>query len=247
MSKLAFPACLFIFLCFTMIGVTLIQAQATVGVSKGDEFEYKMYAVFNSDFLDTPPSDLVELNQTQWLRVTVTDVSGSKISAHVITHFRNGTEEEVDGFCDVDTGEVSQDGIPPFIGADLNSFDEVNPSASEPYYINATIVRDYPDGQRETNLLSFVQTEENEQVGTYTRTTTYYFDKAKGVPVEFLYDFYYTGLRSTVHYNLVSSNVWVIPEFPVWIILPLFIAVALSALTIKRKAFNPNLHRSCST
>lgn len=245
MSKLAFPACLLIFLCFTMVGITLVQAQATVGVSKGDEFEYTTYSVFNSDFFDTPPADMVERNQTQWQRVTVTDVTGSKISVQVITHFRNGTEAEVDGFCDVDTGETTVAQV-AFIGANLNSYDTINPSAADPYYVNATIVRDYADGQRETNLLSFVQTEETQEVGTYTRITQYYFDKATGVLVEFLYDFYYTGLSSTLYFNLVSSNVWVIPEFPAWIVLPLFITVALSALAIKRKAFKPNLHRSCS-
>jgi hypothetical protein len=104
MNKLAFPACLFILLCFTMIGVTMVQAQPTVGVKKGDEFEYTAYSIFHSDFLDTPPSDLVELNQTEWQKVTVTDVSGSKISVQVLTHFRNGTEDVTDGFCDVDTG-----------------------------------------------------------------------------------------------------------------------------------------------
>ncbi len=245
MNKLAFPACLLIFLCFTMIGVTLVQAQVTVGVSKGDEFEYTTYANFNSDFFDTPPSDLVELNQTQWQKVTVTDVSGSKISVQVITHFRNGTEDVADGFCDVDTGETTVAQV-AFIGANLNSYDTINPSASEPYYVNATLVRDYAGGQRETNLLEFDVTDETEQVGTYTRITQYYFDKATGVLVEFLYDFYYTGLKSTVHFDLASSNVWVIPEFPAWIVLPLFVAVALAALALKRKAFKPNLHRSCS-
>jgi hypothetical protein len=233
------------FLCFAMIGVMMVQAQATVGVKKGDEFEYKTYAIFYSDLLDTPPSDLVELNKTQWQRVTVTDVSGSKISVQVLTHYKNGTEDVVDGFCDVDTGETTVAQV-AFIGADLTAYDTINPSASEPFYVNATLVRDYKNGQRETNLLEFDVTGENEQVGTYSRITRYYFDKATGVLVEFFYDFYYTGLETAIYFNIVSSNVWVIPEFPAWVVLPLFITVALSALTIKWKAFKQNLYCSCS-
>jgi hypothetical protein len=228
-----------------MIGVTMVQAQATVGVKKGDEFEYKTYSTFHSTLFDAPSPDLVELNQTQWQRVTVTDVSGSKISVQVLTHYKNGTEDVMDGFCDVYTGETTVAQV-AFIGADLNSYDTINPSASEPYYVNATLFRDYKDGQRETNLLEFDVTGENEQVGTYSRITQYYFDKTTGVLVEFFYSFYYTGLETTIYFYIVSSNVWVIPEFPAWIILPLFVTVALSALAIKRKAFKQNLYRSCS-
>jgi hypothetical protein len=241
MNKLVFPVCLLILLSFTMIGVTMVQAQATVGVKKGDEFEYTTYSNFHSDFLDTPPSDLVELNQTQWERVTVTDVSGSKISVQVLKHFRNGTEDVQNGFCDVDTGETTVAQV-AFIGANLNIYDAINPSASEPYYVNATLFRDYAGGQRETNLLEFDVTDENEQVGTYTRITRYYFDKATGVLVEFFYDFYYTGLETIVRFDLVSSSLWVVPEFPAWIVLPLFVTGALAALAFKRNAFKRNLH-----
>lgn len=242
MNRLAFPIFLLVFLFSTKAIVTVVQAQASVGVSEGDEFEYNMYSIWYSDFLDTPPSDMVELNQTQWVKITVTEVSGSKITVKVQTHFKNGTEQEKDGFCDVDTGARSDDEIPPFIGAHLNSYDEVNPSANEPYYINATLVKDYADGQREINLLSFIETEENEQVGTYTRIAKYYFDKATGVPVEYLYDFYYTGLSNTIHYNLVSSNVWAIPEFQAWTVLPLFVTVAFLTIALKRNSLKSKIH-----
>jgi hypothetical protein len=245
MNKLTFPACLLIFLCLTMIGVTLVKAQATVGVSKGDEFKYITYVNFNSDFLEAPPADAVETNQTQWVTVNVTDVSGSKISVHKVTQFKNGTQLIEDGFCDVDTGETNVAQV-VFIGANLNIYDTINPSAAEPYYVNATIFRDYSGGQRETNLLEFDETGESDQVGTYTRMTQFYFDKTTGVLVELLYDFQYSGLRNTLHFILVSSNAWAIPEFPAWIILPLFVIVALAAFAIKKKTFKSNMYRSCS-
>ena len=245
MNKSVFPACLLIFLCLTMTGVTMVQAQATVGVSKGDEFKYITYQNFNSDFLENPPADAVELNKTQWVTVNVTDVSGPKISVHKVTQFKNGTQLIEDGFCDVDTGETNVSQV-VFIGANLNSYDTINPSAPDPYYVNATIVRDYVGEQRDTNLLEFDETGEDEQVGTFTRVTQFYFDKTTGVLVELLFDFQYTGLRNTVHFILVSSNVWVIPEFPAWIVLPLFVTVALAAFAIRKKAFKSNMYRSFS-
>ena len=244
MIKLAFRTCLLLFLCFTMMGIKLVQAQVTVGVSPGDMFEYNMYSVWSSDFSNTPPAELVELNRTEWVRVTVTEISGSKINVHVTTHYRNGTEAEVDGFSDIDTGETTPSEVPPFISANLDSFDAINPSAPDPYYVNATLVRDYANSQRETNLLRFEETSVSSEVGEYTRNSDYYFDKNTGVLVEYLFEFSYTGLSSMRYVKLVSSNVWVIPEFPVWIILPLFMIVALSAIAIKRKVFKPTYHNS---
>jgi hypothetical protein len=62
-----------------------------VGVKQGDVFEYDMSSSFSSTLTSTLPAELVELNQTEWIRVTVTGVSGSQISTQVTTHYRNGT------------------------------------------------------------------------------------------------------------------------------------------------------------
>jgi len=159
-----------------------------------------------------------------------------------IVPMTSGTEAEVDGFSDIDTGETTPSEVPPFISANLDSFDAINPSAPDPYYVNVTLVRDYTNSQRETNLLRFEETSVSSEVGEYTRNSDYYFDKNTGVLVEYLFEFSYTGLLSMRYVKLVSSNVWVVPEFPVWIILPLFMIVALSAIAIKRKAFKPTYH-----
>jgi hypothetical protein len=231
-TKLTIQACLLLLLCFTLMGTTLVQAQVTVGVSEGDVFEYDYQTNFNSIYSE-PSSELLELNQTEWIRVTVTDISGSQITTDVTTHYKNGTEVDTEGVCDIDTGAST--GGPPFFSANLNVYDTINPSASDPYYVNATMVRDYTDGQRETNLLKFEETGEFQDVGEYTRITEYYFDKDTGVLVEYYTEFSYTGLTSIQSSNLVSSSIWTIPEFPTWIILPLFVIVALSAIAVKKK------------
>ena len=82
----------------------------------------------------------MEQNQTEWIRVTVTGVSGSQILTQITTHYQNGTEISSDGSSNIETGEGS--GGPPFIGADLGKNGLINPSASEPWYINETVTVD---------------------------------------------------------------------------------------------------------
>jgi hypothetical protein len=237
MNRLAIGAFLLFLLCFTISGITIAQTQ-TVGVKQGDVFEYYMSSSFSSTLTSTPPAELVELNQTEWLRVTVTGVSGSQILTQVTTHYRNGTEINSDGSSDIETGEGS--GGPPFIGANLSKNDLINPSASEPWYINETVTITYKNGPRETNHLRLERTENSDTVGEYTQINDYYFDKSTGVLVEYTSEFSYTGLTSITQSTLISSNVWVIPEFPAFIILPVFMMATLFAVAAKKRLF----HRS---
>ena len=207
MNRLAIGAFLLFLLCFTISGITIAQTQ-TVGVKQGDVFEYDMSTSFSSTLTSTLPAALVELNQTEWIRVTVTEVSGSQISTQVTTHYRNGTETSLDGSSDIETGEGS--GGPPFIGVNLGKNDLINPSASEPWYINETVTRTYNDVPRETNHLRLEHTEESDTVGEYTQIREYYFDKSTGVLVEYTSEISFTGQTSITRSKLTSSNVWLV-------------------------------------
>lgn len=238
MAKLALRASLLLFLCFTMASTMMVQAKtAVVGVSQGDIFEYDMVAYWDSLFTDAPSAELLALNQTEWIRVTVTEVSDSLISMQVTTHYRNGTEISLDGFCDIETGELSEG--PPFIGANLGKNDLVNPSASEPWYINETVTRTYADGTRETNHLIIVSKSTSETVGELTHIYDYYFDKSTGALVEYAYEFSYSGYASIQHSKLISSNVWLVhgdgglqPEDSPDSSTAMYVAAAAVAITI---------------
>jgi hypothetical protein len=236
MTKLAIGAFLLFLLCPTIMGITLAQPQTVVGVKQGDVFEYSMRSFWTCTFMDTPPADLVELNQTEWVRVTVTEVSGSQIKTQITTHYRNGTEINSDEICDIDTGELS--GGPPFISANLDKNGIINPSNPEPWFVNETITTYYEDTVREVNLLKFEETGILSEVGEYIRITEYYFDKDTGVLVEYFYEFSYTGLTSITQSKLIASNVWAIPEFPSLIILPVFMMITLFAVAIKKRLFH---------
>jgi len=239
MTKLAIGASMLILLCLAMTGITMVQGQTTVGVSQGNVFEYDMVTYFSSIYTGTIPEELLELNQTQWIRVTITGVSGSTVSTRTTTHFRNGTEEGSDGSFNIDTGD-STGSPPPFIGANLGKGSLINPSASDKWYVNETVTRTYKEGSRQTNhlKLEYVQNSSDATVGEFTRTYDYYFDKNTGALVEYKYEFSYSGLTSIQQSELVSSNVWVIPEFSVFIILPILAMVTLSAVAAKKRLFN---------
>lgn len=212
MTKLATRTILLIFLCLTVASTMIVNAETSVvGVSQGDTLEYDIVSQWNSAFTDTVPAELIELNQTEWIRITVTEVSGSLITTQVTTHYQNGTETNTDSTCDIDTGELTGEG-PPFIGANLGKNDLVNPAVSEPWYINETVTRNYKDGPRETNHLRLEDTEVSEAVGEFTQIFDYYFDKSTGVLVEYTSEFSYSGLESIARSKLISSNVWLVDE-----------------------------------
>jgi hypothetical protein len=221
------------------MSIALAQAQTVVGVSQGNVFEYDIVSHWDSLFSDTVPAELLELNQTQWIRVTVTGVSGSTISTRVITHYRNGTEIGSDGSCNIDTGE--NPGGPPFISTNLDKNDLVNPSAAEAWYINETVTRTYKGGARETNHLNVEFTGNSSDVGEFSTVYDYYFDKSTGVLVEYTSELSYTGLTSITQSKITSSNVWVIPEFPSVTILSLFIVMTLFIAVAAKKRLG---HRS---
>jgi len=228
---------LLILLCLAMTAMTMVQGQTTVGVSEGNVFEYNMVSYFSSLYTDTTPEELLDINRTQWIRVTITGVSGSTISMRTTTHYQNGTETSSQGSCNIDTGE-NTGASPPFISANLGKGSLVNPSASEKWYINETVTRTYKDGSRQTNHLKLTYTQNSTDVGEFTRTYEYYFDKNTGALVEYTYSFSYTGLSSTTHSAIISSNVWVIPEFPALIILPLFAMITLFAVATRKRLFH---------
>lgn len=207
MTKLAVMTILLI-LSLTVASIMIVNAETSVvGVFQGDMFEYDIVAEWNSAFTDETPAELIELNQTEWIRITVTEISGTVITTHVTTHYRNGTETNSDSACDIDTGDLSGEG-PPFIGANLGRKDLVNPAASEPWYINETVTRNYEDGPRETNHLRLEDSEISETVGEFTQIFDYYFDKSTGALVEYTSEFFYSGLKSVTRSKLISSNVW---------------------------------------
>lgn len=219
-----------------MASTLLVNVKAGVlGVSQGDVFEYNMIVHWNSPS-ESAPAEIIELNQTKMIKVTVVEVSGSLISTKISTSYLNGTESTSDGSCNIETGECI--GL-PFIGANLEKNDLVNPSASESWYVNETVTRTYQDGPRETNHLKIEDNVTLEEVGEVKSTYDYYFDKSTGVLVEYTTELSYIDLTSITESKLLASNVWHVTgdliqdqDIPINSPTTLYIAIAITAITI---------------
>ena len=217
---------------FLEINASASAQTVVAGVSKGETFDYSYSLLWaSSDPSAIPPSDYLELNNTKQIQFRITNVSGSNISVDYIRNFENGTQSVESGSVNIASGTVT---IPYgflMISANLSKNQGIYPSGGH-QVITDTVMRSYPSGQRETNVV----------IGgdTSSKTVTD-FDKIKGIAVDYTYEIYETSgnYNSTTTEKLVNTNsdVWsVIPEFPLFVIpLLLIIASSLMIVVIKKR------------
>jgi hypothetical protein len=236
----------------SLMVVTLVSAQPrTVGVAVGDWFKYgDIDSSWDSNVPNgTFPSPSVwewyeEIAEREWLLLSVVAVSGTNVTGQVTMHYKNGTETVFDGFIDVDTGtDVNMTFMA--ISANLNENDVLYTSEDySEYLINATVMREYPDSTRFTNHVnttsSFNYTMPPDIEVYYSMSMNFYWDKATGILVEQSFEWVYQTEENFTEISMVTSitesNVWVIPEFPSFLIPPLFMtATLLTVIVFKRK------------
>lgn len=126
------------------------------GVDKGDFFYYEMYGVFTS----SNPSAVIEVpafeqNNTDWVRIDITGVSGSVVYQVYTLHFKNKTEKFVLK-TDLDPSNggnfnFSEMGV-PLCAANLKVGD---PLPTVQLTIRETLISAYSSGERETNIVSW--------------------------------------------------------------------------------------------
>jgi len=203
----------------------------TVGVNVGNTFTYSPTVSWSSnDSTATPPSYLVEFNDTQWEEFTVTAISGTNITMHATTDYKNDTEITTGGWVDVNTGDT-ENMSEEVISANLAAGDSMYTSSPyNTYIINDTVPRTYLSGERDTNHINLISS------GTPSYSNDLYWDKTTGVLVEVVQDVTnQTGGFTTtwsLDIQITSSNLWtVVPEFPMWAS-ALLILTALTSATI---------------
>jgi len=212
--------------------VTSSAKERRVGVAVGSWFKYGTIDVSwssNDPSATFPPPDqewLGEFNKTEWIFISVEDVSGTNITFQATFHYKNGTEQNLDGRIDINDGTTNGVMSLTFISADLAVNDTLySPALSYPdhiypppyitWKINETIVKTYPDGaRRETNHVKITWTSGD------TETTIFdlLWDKQTGVLVESKSE----AIRQTTDYltiwsasyRISDSNLWTAPEFP---------------------------------
>jgi hypothetical protein len=215
------------FLLSAMVVTGAVAQERTVGVAEGDWFIYGLDISWNStdpDVIFSPSEygDWERANVTEWVKMTVTAVSGTNVSVQYLTHFENGTEEIGYGYIDVDTGDEAN-GTLALISVNLGVNDSIYASGDYSMWaINETITRTYPDGVRNTNHINMTYEFSwtiNELHCYLYQFINLYWDKETGILVEDSFEMtnqtgpYLTTL--SVVSTITDSSAGVIPEFPV--------------------------------
>ena len=240
-KKLTFTMLLFALLCLTIVVVKPVQADATAGVSPGGTFTYKMQGLFTTtNSSQQTPEIIKQANATDWYRVSITAVSGADVTIKTTWRFTNGTEITQDGHVNVETSIYDGDFWAIFAG-NLNAGDLARPSGPGSIIVNSTVSRIYPAGNRDTNEMSLVMTyvNTNDNTQTYTRHIITDFDKQTGMLVTTWDQSVFSDSTATLIWELTDSSVWVAPEFPAFVVLPVFmLAAGLALIAIKKKWAN---------
>jgi hypothetical protein len=232
-NRVAAVAFFFALLCFSP-AVALAQT-APVGVSKGNTFTYDIKGLWSSSNTSlTIGQNILQLNETEYFKVTITDVSSSDVSIHTLWRFINGTEIENDSKINVATG-IYNYYFWAIFPANLNVGDRIHPYGPDQITVNGTSTSDYVNNTRETNRFivtgEFASTDNSSR--TYNDYMTVHFDKQTGMLVE-LYDYKtYTNpaYSETTIWKITDTNAFTDPGFPITIlIIPIIVAAALITL-----------------
>jgi hypothetical protein len=232
----------FILLLLISVG-TALAVNVTVGVSKGDIFTFNYKCYFSSDNPQAEiPADFLEINQTDWFRLRITDVSGNYVKYETSLHYINETENNGNATMNIGSGDIDWDhdfGLQPvvfyMIAADLSTSNNIFPLDTYSQTIAETSMHTYESGQRETNSFTNFY-------GDEITSSEYiqYFDKTTGILVDLTRNIHQTigdySRTLTEKVTLRESSSWVVPEFPPIILLPVMIIALLTMfIAIKKK------------
>ncbi len=185
--------------------------QYTIGVKAGDTFTYSVKGLAEQySANETIPARLYEVNKTDYIKVTITNVVGPNVTFSTTTRYINGTQFEYTDTLNVIVGNQSA----PFYGiyaSNLKQGDLVRALDSERATFNSTETRTYANGDRATNALKWSNEYINAEDTTQQlyRNRYIYVDQATGIMVELKNIDIYTSpkIMETIQWQLIDSNV----------------------------------------
>jgi hypothetical protein len=238
----AAAAFLLALLCFSTAELVLAQT-APVGVSKGNTFTYDVKGLWSSSNSSlSVGQNMLQLNETEYFKVTITDVNGSDVFMHTVWAFKNGTDFEIDSQINVATGIYNYYFWAVF-PSNLDVGDRIHPYGPDQITVNGTSTSYYNNTGRETNRFlvtgEFASTDNSSR--TYNDYMTVHFDKQTGMLVE-LYDYKtYTNpaYSETTIWKITDTNAFTDSGFPTTILIVVIIVagalVTLIALIARKK------------
>jgi hypothetical protein len=202
------------------------------GVHKGEFYRYADISL-SWNFNQPIPSFIANITEIRWSSITILDVYQETVMYESTVQFKNGsaTHENI-------TGSVNSNNPSWIIATNLRKDDVLYNDSSRKAWINETLQWMYSGGQRNINHVQLVSLGSADEI-QYTITNDWYFDQLTGMTVEYSLEFVNTteSYAGTGRYEtkLVESNAWTIPEFPLFLMPPLFILITLLTATVYRR------------
>ncbi len=186
------------------------------GLKAGDTFTYSMKGMSEIGGPNvTTPENFLEINMTDYYRITITSVDNPVVSFNVTWRFTNGTQINKTCQVNVDTGVNSLE-FWAIYAANLTVGKPVRPAFPNGAIVNETESRAYRDGNRTANVLQMQGQFYDSSDLTYSRTyldyTYVHFDSITGMLVELKDRKIYSDpqIILTIEWKLVDSNVWAV-------------------------------------
>ncbi len=170
-----------------MLSQALTQASSSetfkAGVSPGDNFKYAFKVFWKSpEPYQEPQANVAELNNTEWVKITVHETTGPIVTMNMTTHFRNGTEINTQIWVNLLSGEGNGFGyiIAPNLEAKHLAY-HMGMDKGYSFLLKEELVKNYTFGER-TVLHALVNNTSSDEYVLITHDM--YFDKKTGVMLE---------------------------------------------------------------
>ena len=192
------------------------KAPIKVGVKVGDTFTYSLMGVSNLTSPDAvDPAGFDVYNMTTDYIVTITGISGTKVTLNTVWDLSNGTQFVNPQTIDIANGNrTDQSGFWALYPANLKIGDLLSPKGYDQQIVNDTEPQSYANSTRMMNFwhISEEFTDSRDPTGNTQRIEydAIYFDKQTGMLCRLENHEYYNNpiYDLTVTWQLVSSNVW---------------------------------------
>lgn len=211
--------------------ISAVALTRTVGVHVGDSAEYSVFAQGNATLFNAT-------NMPTIASFTVTGINGTNVTCGISWTFANSTQKTGIGHIDVETGEGNFSLF--IIAADLNAGDLVYNGTGPftTFRINETTSRSYLGSNAEVNHMNLTTNFAPFENSSQFENCFWFRDS--GLLAELIINITYVqgGVTRWMFEHLVITGT--IPEFPVNMILPLFVFFStLAVVTAKKKLFKP--------
>ncbi|MGA2524063.1 MAG: hypothetical protein ABSF65_07925 [Candidatus Bathyarchaeia archaeon] len=196
---------------------TSSNGASLVGLNVGDTFTYKLRGEYLGNSSTTILSLFSIYNNTDYYQVTITGISGTKVSLNTLWRLTNGTQTASSQTIDLSNGQLSDaNGFYPIYPSNLNVNDFLYPHGNDRLIVNSTTTQNYTTSYRETNVwstskLTTVPEDPTGMTQEYTNMTVS-FDKQTGMLTSLtnIQESNNPEYETIITWELYSTNVWTV-------------------------------------